>query len=283
MSTLLIDLATNVPPSLVPIIVIVAGLFVVHRHAEPVDDCPCFEDAIAFVSVVMGAMLSRWHFARFVLAPSDLSGFSDYYVSRTPGSSLSTVQDIALFALYATLKMIVGVSAIFVWRIIAKRVSLAILPPIFRKFSSEVGPLPTRRWYTPATDYSTVPADAAHLRTVPSVIDLPSKASVLKSGVLPRTHVYRMAEGTETKQRAGRGVQEKKGLELVNREVIPGQGVVREEKVKHYDADGKLPCLFTELDLIILVQFLLKLLCTWGLGLLRPAPFPFYLRSLVGA
>ncbi|KAF8605669.1 hypothetical protein BDV93DRAFT_521493 [Ceratobasidium sp. AG-I] len=224
---------------MVPILVISAGLFIVHRHAEPVDDCPCFEDAIAFVSVIMGAMLARWHFARFVLTPSNLSGFSDYYVSRTPGASLSTPQDITIFVLYAVLKMVVGVSAIFVWRIIAKRVLLAILPPIFRKFSSEVGPLPTRRWYTPATDYSTVPADAVHLRTVPSVIDLPSKVSVLKSGVLPRTHIYRMAEGTEAKQRAGKNSQAKQGqgLEMINRQVIPGEGVVREEKVKHYDAD----------------------------------------------
>lgn len=228
---------------LVPIIVVAAGLFVVHRHAEPVDDCPCFEDAIAFVSVIMGAMLARWHFSRYVLAPLHLNGFSDYYVSRTPGASLSTPQDIAIFMFYAILKMVVGVSAIFVWRIIAKRILLAILPPIFRKFSSEVGPLPTRRWYTPATDYSTVPADAAHLRTVPSVIDLPSQVTVLKSGVLPRTHVYRMTEGNETKQRTGRGISEKKGLEMVNRQVVPGEGVVREEKVKHYDADGKLPFL----------------------------------------
>jgi len=222
---------------MVPIIVLVAGLFVVHRHAEPVDDCPCFEDAIAFVSVIMGAMLARWHFAQFILAPSQLAGFSDYYLSRTPGGSFSTTSDLMLFALYAVLKMTVGIAAIFVWRIVAKRVCLAILPPIFRLFSREVGPLPARRWYTPATDYSSVPADAAHLRTFPSVIDLPSAARVVKSGVLPRTHIYRMSEGTETKQRFGKGTQEKKGLQMVDRQAIMGEDDVREVKVKHYDAD----------------------------------------------
>jgi hypothetical protein len=185
----------------------------------------------------MGAMLARWHFARFILAPSQLAGFSDYYISRTPGASLSTPSDLMLFVLYAVLKMIVGIAAIFVWRIVAKRVCLAILPPIFRLFSREVGPLPTRRWYTPATDYSSVPADAAHLRTVPSVIDLPS-AGVVKSGVLPRAHIYRMTEGTETKQRFGKGIQEKKGLQMVDRQVL-GEDAVREVKVKHYDADGE--------------------------------------------
>ncbi|KAG9100434.1 hypothetical protein FRC06_004143 [Ceratobasidium sp. 370] len=223
---------------MVPVTVLATGLFVVHRHAEPVDDCPCFEDAIAFVSVVMGAMLARWHFAYFILAPSQLTEVADYFVSRTPGASFSSQSDLLTFLLYAALKMLVGIAAIFVWRIVAKRVCLAMLPPIFRLFSREVGFLPTRRWYTPATDYSSVPADVAHLRTVPSVIDLPSKGSVVKSGVLPRTHIYRAAGGTEAKQRSGKGVPEKQGLQMVDRQVAPSGNVVREEKVKHYDADA---------------------------------------------
>ncbi|KAG8794617.1 hypothetical protein FRC12_023115 [Ceratobasidium sp. 428] len=221
----------------VPITVLVGGLLMVHRHAEPVDDCPCFEDAIAFVSVIMGAMLARWHFAHFILAPSRSADFGDYFLSRTPGASFATPGDVVTFLLYATLKMLVGIAAIFVWRIVAKRVCLAILPPIFRSFSRVVGHLPTRRWYTPATDYSTVPADAVHLRSVPSVIDLPSKAGVVKSGVLPRTHIYRMTDGAETKQRAGKGGSEKRGLQMVDRQVTPSGDFTREEKVKHYDAD----------------------------------------------
>ncbi|KAG8733556.1 hypothetical protein FRC11_005225 [Ceratobasidium sp. 423] len=220
----------------VPIIVLVTGLFLVHRHAEPVDDCPCFEDAIAFVSVVMGAVIARWHFSHFILAPAQLSNWSEYFVSRTPGFTFATPYDITTFVLYAVLKMVVGITAIFVWRIVAKRVLLTILPPIYRKFSSEVGPLPTRRWYTPATDYSEVPADAAHLRTVPSVIDLPSTASVVKSGVLPRAHIYRKSEA-EYKQRNGKGTIGKGGMQMLECEVAPSNEVVREQKVKHYDAD----------------------------------------------
>ncbi|CAE6449064.1 unnamed protein product [Rhizoctonia solani] len=220
----------------VPIIILVTGLFLVHRHAEPVDDCPCFEDAIAFVSVVMGAVIAHWHFSRLILAPAQLSTWSDYFTSRTPGSTFATPYDIATFALYAVLKMVVGITAIFVWRIIAKRVLLTILPPIYRKFSTEVGPLPTRRWYTPATDYAEVPADAAHLRSVPSVIDLPSKTSVVTSGVLPRAHIYRKLEA-ESKQRNGKGTSEKTGMQMVECEIAPANEIVREEKVKHYDAD----------------------------------------------
>ncbi|GAB1527927.1 dihydrosphingosine 1-phosphate phosphatase [Rhizoctonia solani] len=220
----------------VPVIILVTGLFLVHRHAEPVDDCPCFEDAIAFVSVVMGAVIAHWHFSQLILAPAQLSTWSDYFISRTPGSNFTTPYDVGTFAFYTMLKMVVGITAIFLWRIVAKRVLLTILPPIYRKFSSEVGPLPTRRWYTPATDYAEVPADVAHLRSVPSVIDLPSRASVVTSGVLPRAHIYRKFEA-ESKLRNGKSIPGNTGMQMVECEIAPTNGVVREEKVKHYDAD----------------------------------------------
>jgi hypothetical protein len=32
----------------------------VHYHPEPVDDCPCFEDTIAILSVILGSTLGQW-------------------------------------------------------------------------------------------------------------------------------------------------------------------------------------------------------------------------------
>lgn len=46
---------------LVPSVLVPLCLLLVHYHPQPVDDCPCFEDAIAFVSVILGAYLARWH------------------------------------------------------------------------------------------------------------------------------------------------------------------------------------------------------------------------------
>jgi len=46
---------------LVPLTVTPVCLLLVHYHPQPVDDCPCFEDAIAFVSVILGVILCRWH------------------------------------------------------------------------------------------------------------------------------------------------------------------------------------------------------------------------------
>lgn len=36
------------------------SLALVHYHPEPVDDCPCFEDAIIILSVFLGAGLGHW-------------------------------------------------------------------------------------------------------------------------------------------------------------------------------------------------------------------------------
>ena len=47
----------------VPYIVTPVCLLLVHFHPQPVDDCPCFEDAIAFVSVILGGFVARWHTA----------------------------------------------------------------------------------------------------------------------------------------------------------------------------------------------------------------------------
>jgi len=44
----------------VPAILIPLCLLAVNQHPQPIDDCPCFEDAIAFMSVVLGALVGRW-------------------------------------------------------------------------------------------------------------------------------------------------------------------------------------------------------------------------------
>ena len=49
----------------IPLILIPLCLFAVHVHPQPVDDCPCFEDAIAVLSATLGALVSSW-LVRFV-------------------------------------------------------------------------------------------------------------------------------------------------------------------------------------------------------------------------
>lgn len=43
-----------------PLISIPLTLILVNQHPDPVDDCPCFEDSIAFLAVIMGCTLATW-------------------------------------------------------------------------------------------------------------------------------------------------------------------------------------------------------------------------------
>ncbi|SCW03213.1 LAFE_0G05490g1_1 [Lachancea fermentati] len=43
-----------------PICSVVFGIFLLYVHAKPVDQCPCFEDSVAFVGVISGLECSDW-------------------------------------------------------------------------------------------------------------------------------------------------------------------------------------------------------------------------------
>lgn len=102
----------------IPLILIPLCLLAVHKHPQPVDDCPCFEDAIAFASVVLGAFLSHWavHFtgaaehARSVVMPG--SGWvmeAGKWVQVERG-----LNDVLLWWSFAAIKMVFGMST-FSW------------------------------------------------------------------------------------------------------------------------------------------------------------------------
>lgn len=63
----------------VPYAVVPLTLAAVHYHPQPVDDCPCFEDAIAVLAVVLGTFMGHWYWARqtFVAACFERSYLRD--------------------------------------------------------------------------------------------------------------------------------------------------------------------------------------------------------------
>ncbi|KAL4258395.1 Phosphatidic acid phosphatase type 2/haloperoxidase domain-containing protein [Pleurotus pulmonarius] len=178
-----------------PLIIIPMFLLSVNQHPQPVDDCPCFEDAIAFISVVFGILMGRWGFGAWkvngVHTRSIMPG-SGWVFDNAQSVWIATERNVADMLVWwsvAFIKVVVGVLAIFTWRLLAKSLLHVILPPIFRFLSRLVFPLslPHRRFYTPATDYTSVPSDFAPVsggrggaaalgmglgRAVPSVIDL---------------------------------------------------------------------------------------------------------------
>lgn len=85
----------------VPVVIIPACLLMVHRHPEPVDDCPCFEDAIAFMAVVMGESLTMWYMAQ--------NGYDEtFFVHRMPGNMFGTWAEMWGWWSTAAAKLVIG-------------------------------------------------------------------------------------------------------------------------------------------------------------------------------
>ena len=103
-----------------PILLVIVILILVRIHPEPADDCPCFDDSVAFAGVMIGVEVGNWHFAR--------SGYAwNSPVSATFRFDLATVGWTK-----AVVRIIVGVVVIFAWRGVMKPTLLKCLPPLFR-------------------------------------------------------------------------------------------------------------------------------------------------------
>ena len=215
----------------------------VNQHPQPVDDCPCFEDAIAFISVVLGDILGRWAFFQYGVTP-------EFFKTPQPGSAYSTVTEIATWWLFSVIKVVFGILLIFTWRIFAKSSLHFALPRIFR-FLASIFTLPNRRFYTPATDYADVPIERG-LHPIPSVIDLPSQLQLEMDDESVTASTGRSGRGSvsfsDVKKRKngskgefGQDVEtfrEKTNGDVRQASETAGEGTTSGAWVKHYDADG---------------------------------------------
>ncbi|KDN52435.1 PAP2-domain-containing protein [Tilletiaria anomala UBC 951] len=140
----------------VPFLVIPIGLLMVSIHPQPLDDCPCFEDAIAFIAVAMGVSVSRWVAANLGVMLVDDHPLNTYPQARTT----------PVIRLLPN-----GIFLVILTRLVTKTMCNIILPPIIRFFYETFGLILPRRHYVPATEYNKIPL--ANLRAVPSILDLP--------------------------------------------------------------------------------------------------------------
>lgn len=113
-------------------------LVLVRIHPEPADDCPCFDDSIAFAGVALGCIVSSRHFAEAEIA----------WTNPLPGTIPYRFESLGWTGTAA--RLVFGVVCILAWREITKPFFLRILPPIFRSLE-KLGLLLPRRFFTTAS------------------------------------------------------------------------------------------------------------------------------------
>ncbi|KAI0125057.1 PAP2 superfamily protein [Xylariales sp. AK1849] len=137
-------------------------LVLVRVHPEPADDCPCFDDSVAFAGVVIGVELGTWHFGHspHALVPFDLD---------------------VLGWVVVIVRIAFGVLAVFAWREVAKPILLKGLPHLFRVIETWGLALP-RRFFMPASEYKNIPLRLRVDNVMPSVSDLPRFVRNIRKG-----------------------------------------------------------------------------------------------------
>ncbi|KAL8681620.1 MAG: hypothetical protein Q9186_002289 [Xanthomendoza sp. 1 TL-2023] len=144
-----------------PILVLLIVLVLVRIHPEPADDCPCFDDSIAFAGVIIGVEAGNWHYARTAYA-------WDLPVPATVPFEL----DIFGWP-KAIARIAIGVVVIFAWREMMKPGLLRYLPPLFRIVESLGLSLP-RRFFVQASMYTKVPRNLKTDNVLPPISEIPS-------------------------------------------------------------------------------------------------------------
>jgi dihydrosphingosine 1-phosphate phosphatase len=145
-----------------PAVAILIIIILVRIHPEPADDCPCFDDSVAFAGVAIGLEIGTWMYGRL---PGD--------VFRGNAHSVSSLDIPGLIGWpIVILRIVLGVFIIFAWRETMKPTLLRGLPHLFRLIERAGLSLP-RRFFKPASQYKYVPENDRIDTLLPSVSDIP--------------------------------------------------------------------------------------------------------------
>ncbi|KAL8780807.1 MAG: hypothetical protein Q9213_006308 [Squamulea squamosa] len=150
-----------------PLLVLSIVLVLVRIHPEPADDCPCFDDSIAFAGVIIGVEAGNWHYARTAYA-------WDLPIPATVPFDLAKVG-----WLQAVARILVGVIVIFAWRGATKPALLKYLPPLFRVVETFGLTLP-RKFFVQASMYTKIPKNLKTDNVLPPISEIPSLITSLR-------------------------------------------------------------------------------------------------------
>lgn len=149
------------------LIVIISILVLVRVHPEPADDCPCFDDSVAFAGVVIGVEAGCWHFG------NTQYGTSDPFPATVPF-------DLVKIGWTRTiLRIVLGVVVIFAWREVMKPTLLRGLPPLFRVIEKHGLSLP-RKFFLESSKYTQVPRLLKDDNVIPSMSEIPTFLSNIR-------------------------------------------------------------------------------------------------------
>lgn len=106
-----------------PLSIIAGYVLLIHFHVEPVDDCPCFDDSVAFIGVLIGIDISHW-----------LLNITNYLTYKNPFEEPIIVRyDFDEFGLVKSIiRVVMGVTFVVIWKTISKPVIFTVLPPIYK-------------------------------------------------------------------------------------------------------------------------------------------------------
>lgn len=129
---------------LTPIVIVSFFVLLIHVHVEPVDDCPCFDDSVAFLGVLIGLELSHW-----------LAYVTGFFANRNRIHDFIMIEYHfeELGYLKSILRVIVGILIVVLWKVISKQVVFTILPPLYKL----IGIYIPRRFYK-STAFSKAPS-----------------------------------------------------------------------------------------------------------------------------
>ncbi|KAG0203182.1 hypothetical protein BGX28_004449 [Mortierella sp. GBA30] len=142
---------------LVVVSVILGGILLIQSIPETMDSCPCVDDGVTTMAVLMGIFPASQHFAQ-----------SQYAVS-TSGHNGIVHYDPDIGLPKSILRFMFGLAVVFTWRMAAKKLLYIALPPFYRYFN-----LPSRTHFVPAKTYGNLRSQP--IGRVPSVLDLQALA-----------------------------------------------------------------------------------------------------------
>lgn len=105
-------------------LMIAAHLWLLHVYPEPVDDCPCFDDSVAFVGVLLGLDMS--HYACVLSGALLQRNGSDDPLLIPYNPARGILIDLSRFVL--------GVALVSTWKAVLKPVVFTVLPPLYKLF-----------------------------------------------------------------------------------------------------------------------------------------------------